>query len=220
MEIDNYPSNSGFELSRQAPAKKEKPKAHKVTQGSPKFIEENEKPMVRQIIDAFFNTENIPNLKRHIIFEVMIPGAQRMVMESIESFFGVRRGSISSAFGGTSRSGSGFVRSNNYNRPPASRMNDGQRQRKPTYDYNQVFFDGPTAYEDACDVLEHMLEDVSEDSYGLVTVNSYYDYAGVEGDDTACNWGWYDLRSARVERIINEGREGYVIRLPRPVAIK
>lgn len=129
MEIDNYPSNSNFELK--AP-KKEKPKAEKIITGKAK--KGNEKSFLRQVSDAFFDTEDIPDIKHYVVFEVMIPGAKRMILESIESFFGVRSGTFSSAFGGK-----GYTK---YNKTPASKINDGSanKQRRATYEYPEVLF--------------------------------------------------------------------------------
>lgn len=58
-----------------------------------------------------------------------------------------------------------------------------------------------------CDRLER---------YGTVTVQDLYDLIGISAPRTAMYWGWQDLSEARVRKI----RDGWLIELPRPQALK
>ena len=53
------------------------------------------------------------------------------------------------------------------------------------------------------------------DEYGVVSVKDLYSYAGKKTDYTKEKYGWYDLSNASVERV----REGYLLKLPKPVVI-
>jgi hypothetical protein len=199
MEIDNYPSN---QLNKTAKPKKPKAEAI-VPKGS--TSKGSQKTFFDEAFDAFFDTQNIPDKKHYIIFEILIPGARRMVLDAIGSFFGVKGGTLNAAFKGNGNTA--------YNKvTPGARVYASPDPRKATYEYDDVHFEGPDfeqAYQNAEDVLARMREDIA--AYGMVSVNDYYDYAGVQGDSTGNNWGWTDLRKARVEW----AGEYYVIRFPR-----
>ena len=63
--------------------------------------------------------------------------------------------------------------------------------------------------DEAVAILEQMDEMI--DQYGVVSVLDYYDLAGITMDNTSANYGWTDIRSARVIRT----RDGYVIKFPK-----
>ena len=49
------------------------------------------------------------------------------------------------------------------------------------------------------------------DDYGFASVGDLYDIVGVTGSYTDNNYGWDDIRKARIDRV----REGYVLRMPK-----
>ena len=58
--------------------------------------------------------------------------------------------------------------------------------------------------------MNELLED-----YKMVSVADLYDLVGITGKVTDNNFGWTDLRNASVTR----DRDGYLINLPRAIAL-
>lgn len=54
------------------------------------------------------------------------------------------------------------------------------------------------------------------DQYGVVTVGDLYSLADIFKTYTDENWGWRDLRSARVIR----AHSGYILDLPKPEDVR
>ena len=67
---------------------------------------------------------------------------------------------------------------------------------------------------EAEDVLNHMISIC--DLRGVVTVGDLYNLASMSKSYTEENWGWRDIRNARVVHI----RSGYILDLPRPEDIR
>ena len=67
---------------------------------------------------------------------------------------------------------------------------------------------------EAEDVLNHMISIC--DLRGVVTVGDLYNLASMSTSYTEENWGWRDLRNARVVHI----RSGYILDLPKPEDIR
>ena len=62
-----------------------------------------------------------------------------------------------------------------------------------------------------------MLDGLNEriEDYDVVTVAEFFDMAGVDGEFTDNRYGWDNLRNAKVRQV----RRGYMIELPRPIAL-
>ena len=71
-----------------------------------------------------------------------------------------------------------------------------------------------TTRSEAEDVLNHLISIC--DRRGVVTVGDLYNLASMSTSYTEENWGWRDLRNARVVHI----RSGYILDLPRPEDIR
>ena len=66
---------------------------------------------------------------------------------------------------------------------------------------------------EAEEVLTNLLDLIAD--YGVASVADLYDLVGITGPFTDNKYGWTDLRTASVSRT----REGYIINLPKAVAI-
>ena len=103
---------------------------------------------------------------------------------------------------------------------PGSRISynsiyDGTKSRSVSrystvYDYDDVIIDNRGEAEE---VLARMDEII--DRYGVVSVLDFYDLVGITGRHTDNKYGWTDIRSASIQRV----RDGYIIKLPRALAI-
>lgn len=195
MNLDIYPSNQVKKKpDTEVPNKREKKES--VVQNSGKKAK---KSYMRKIFDAFFETEEIPDKKNHIIFNVLIPSTKRMILSSIESFFGVSSGTISNVFGGN---GTRIVKTN----VPYSKISQTASDKRATYEYNDIVFSNMA---DAESVLMAMIEQLND--YGIASVLDYYEFCGESGTNTDNNWGWTNLDRARIEHC----SDGYILRLPK-----
>ena len=84
------------------------------------------------------------------------------------------------------------------------------RYRANDFDFDDIIFDNRG---DAQMVLDNMFDILER--YKVVTVADYYDLCGERCSHTANKFGWTSLGAASISRI----RDGYVIRLPRALAI-
>lgn len=91
-----------------------------------------------------------------------------------------------------------------------SDRNRGSYSARAARDASDIVFDDRA---DAEMVLSEMLEIIDE--YGFCKVSDFYDLAGVEQNYTDHGLCWDKLGSAGVERV----RDGYVVRLPRPIRL-
>lgn len=199
--MEEYKPNS--KLSKAA-ANDEK-KVEKVTTGTVKTKKKSE---FQRVVDAFVS-EEASNVKNDLLMDVFIPAVKKMLYDMVTTgmdkiFYG-RNGSGKSASGGTRTN---YVSYSNKDYGP--RVADVNRGRAG-YLFDDIIFDNRG---DAEGVLSRMDEIV--DTYGMVSVADLYEMAGVSGRYTDCNYGWTNIRSATVDRV----RDGYIIRLPRAIALK
>ena len=156
------------------------------------------------------------SVAEHIIFDVLIPTAKSTIDDIVEGtknmiLYGDRQGRRT-----TRDRGRSFVTSydkiydekRNPNRGnPSSSQSPALRAKSLVEDL--VF----ATRGDAEEVLSNLVDDIEE--YGAVSVKSLYSYAGQTSDWTKDTYGWTDLKDASVIR----DRQGYLLKLPRPVAI-
>ena len=204
VKLDDLKPNS------RSHAEKEKASADKkverVTQGD---VTKRKKSLGRRFVETFLN-ENVGDVKTYVIYDVIIPAVKENIADVINSavgmlFFGEagrRRTKSSGGSGGTRVNYGGY-------------FNGGrENERMPSYRHSNV----PSRLDDiifpsrgdAEQVLDGMLEIL--DQYDQVTVSDFYDLCGVTTEFTDNKYGWKDLRNARVVR---NGRDGFMIELPR-----
>lgn len=194
MEIEKYQDQSKALPSEQE-EKKIEPVAHaKGTRKRNKFV--------RSII-----AEEATDVKNTILGDVLLPAIKKtivdMVTNSIEMLI----------YGSTGHSGkksSGTRVSYRSYYDDDQRDRDRRSYRAASYDYDDPIFE---TRGEAEMVLDNMYEIL--DRYRVVRVADYYDLAGEVGKYTDNKFGWTDLGSAQIVRI----RDGYVIKLPRALAI-
>lgn len=81
------------------------------------------------------------------------------------------------------------------------------------YDFGELIVDSRGDAEVILEGLNDIL-----DEYQVVSVADLYELAGMthKGDYTGNSWGWTNLKGASIEAV----REGYLVKLPKPTAIK
>jgi hypothetical protein len=148
---------------------------------------------------------------RYVAFDVLLPAAKDMVVESFTQgieklIFGDsrRRGSTPPMAGPT-----GYV---SYNRYSMAGRSSGpsraiSRQARARHNFDEIILDDRVEAES---VVDNLFELVSR--YESATVADLYELVGLSSNHTDHKWGWTDLHGAGVTRI----RGGYLLDLPEP----
>lgn len=195
------PPNS-FKYREQQKTEAPERKFDKVVSGTTRTRKKSDK---RKLFDIF-KQEDRESVKEHVLFEIMLPAAKKIFLDSVEAF---------------------VYPSGNPNRNPNRRIGDRvsydgySRERRETsyrkrsaFDFDDIVFESRG---DAEIVLDKMDEAIYE--YDFVTVDDFYDFAGITNKNyMARSYGWYSLRDAKVIRLRSD--EGYIIDFPKAVPRK
>jgi hypothetical protein len=216
--MDNeFPPNSHEDREERSSRKSEKGTPEKkvvkrVTKGQ---AIQRKKPLRKRFVETFTGDDSV-GVFEYVMLDVLIPGIKDIVADV--STTAIER----SLFGGDvrprhrSRGHGGYT---SYNRMSSGRSRDrrdrdddrdrGRRDRRERGGDHKEYI-VPSRVE-ADEVLETMYELLSK--YDTVTKRDLLSMIGEPHNFTDEDWGWTDLRGARVHRI---GRDGYLIDLPRP----
>lgn len=207
---DRFPSNSYTKSSLQQGAKPQKPKVEKVVSGR---VGQKKKSLGQKFTETFLAAD-IRSTAEHICFDVLIPAAKETLSNMLNGavdmmLFGERRPSRGRAGSNGSRV---FVSYNDYYDRSDRRKGESAQQRRPRA--NDIF--EPLCFavrEDAEEVLDSLVDMIQE--YQEAAVSDLYSLAGLPSDHTKERYGWYNLAEAKIEPT----REGFLLRLPKPVVL-
>jgi hypothetical protein len=169
------------------------------------------KKSLRKQFSETFVAGDLRTAVRYVAFDVLLPTAKDMVVESFTQgieklIFGDsrRRGSTSPQAGPT-----GYV---SYNRYSMGGRSSGpsrtiSRQARARHDFDEIILDDRVEAEE---VIDKLFELVSR--YESATVADLYELIGLGSTHTDHKWGWTDLHGSGVTRI----RGGYLLDLPEP----
>lgn len=198
--MTNYKPNS--HRSKELAETNEK-KIEKVTTGKVAKKRNN----IRKFSSALVAEEDSDNLKKYIIWDVLIPAGKKMIQEIVNTILygvGASRGNGSTA---ASR-----IAYNGYYGRNGSTYSSSTRSNKTRagYSYDDIELDSRI---DAENILQRMEEIL--DTYDIVTVSDLYELAGLSSDFPDTKYGWKSLNRAE---IINTGHS-FLIKMPRAVPI-
>lgn len=210
--MEDYKSNSHKSKESNSEHARDR-KIQKVVTGAAKTRKRTD---LQKFTDTFIS-EDMANVKSYILSDVLIPGLKNALCDVGSALGDVVKNSFERAlFGESGRSAS---RSNNGGRV-SYRQYYGKRDDRCDYtsarsrtglDYDNVVFESRG---DAERVLAELDEAI--DRFGLISVNDMYDSAGITSNNFMLSkYGWTDIRNASVVRI----REGYVIKMPKPMPL-
>ena len=186
-------------------------KAERVTQGA---VTTRKKSLGRRFFDIFID-ENVSDVKTYLIYDVLVPAIKENIADLINSAVGML------FFGEASRR---VVRRNNGNSNSkinyGGYFNGGSRtERMPSYGRSRIAHNfEDVVFETRADaelVLDGLMDILQE--YKQVSVADLYDLAGKSTEFTDNKYGWIELRGARV---VGSPTRGYIIDLPRCVALE
>ena len=174
----------------------------KVIEGETKKIKKSE---VRKFASIFLPEDTV-GVKEYILFDIVIPGIKNAMMDVLSiMLFGETRRSGRSGDGGRSRL--------TYHRSSIDerRERDYARPRSSSFEYDDILFETRGDAEVVLDQLDAEIE-----HYGTASVGDLYDLAGITCKSyTANNYGWTNIRNAKVVRV----SDGYILQLPRATQI-
>jgi hypothetical protein len=197
-----FPPNS--EVSKKI---EEDKKLEQVTSGE---VIRKKKSLRKQFTETFV-AGDLRSSVRYVMFDVLLPAAKDMVVESVYQGFekliygeSRRRGATRPQSGPT-----GYVSYDRFS--TAHKMTSPQRvmsrQARVRHDFDDIVLDSRVEAEE---VIDRLFEVVSR--YGAATVADLYELVGLASAHTDHKWGWTDLTGAGVSRV----RGGYLLDIPDP----
>lgn len=217
MENEFPPNDHSSREARPARAERtertpERSEVRRITKGKATL---RKKPLRRKFFDAF-RPEDGKGFVEHVLIDVFVPGVKDAVADA----------SISTIENALGVSGSGRSRRRvrerggtytSYNRMSGGRKDrdrdrdDERRPRRETRvadDAREIILDTRAECEE---VLDYLIELISK--FGTCSMRDLMSLIGEPHNQVHEDWGWDDLRGARIHRI---GRDGYLLDLPRP----
>lgn len=202
--MEDYRKNSNKAKNEAEQQKTSGKKVEKIVKGSAKAKKKSE---IRKIADAFIQTD-ARTVGDYIFGEVLVPAIKKtfadIVNNSLDMFLWGKGGSGRRPRGNAER-----VSYRSYYDSPGRTLREPERRQR-SYDYDEVILDSREEAEEVLARMEELLAD-----YKMVSVADFYDLVGITGKTTDNRYGWTDLRTADIIR----DRDGYLIKLPRAIAL-
>lgn len=206
VKLSEYPSNS-FSSKEQAEEKKEKKK--KVERIVETKVTKRKQTVGSRLAETFCG-DDTANVKDYILYDVLIPAAKSTLSDIVTGgiemlLYGERR----SGSNRTSRDrGRSYVSYRSFYEDDRHEPSRVRRRRKRQFE--DIVLEKRS---DAEEVLSALVDLV--DNFDRATVGDLYEMIGEESNYTDEKWGWDNLHAAYVERC----REGYLLRLPKPILL-
>jgi hypothetical protein len=183
----------------------EEKRVQKVVKG-PVKTKKNE---IRKLADILIS-EDVKNVKEYIFMDVLVPAVKKaiydIVTNGIDMFlYGGKGGNKASSSGAKVSYRNYYDQKNN----PSYRGSENVRNHNG-FEYDDIVFSNRGEAEA---VKQQMMSTIGR--YGVVTVADLYDMADLSAPYTSQKYGWMDVSNAEVRR----ERDGYSLKLPRPVPI-
>lgn len=163
---------------------------------------------IHKLADVFIS-EDVSNVKNYILMDVLVPAIKKAVSDI------VRDGIDMILYGSPGRSKSGNSTYVSYDKQYSSRRDS--RSYEPSrartrYSFDEVILETRGEAEEVLTRMDELIE-----TYDMVTVADMYDLVGISCDFTDNNYGWTNIRNAKVVRT-RDGR--YMIEMPKALPIK
>jgi hypothetical protein len=210
MDSNEFPSNAN---TKPASASTEK-KVEKVTTGT---VGRRKTPLGKKFLETFI-VGNTQSVAQYVVSDVIIPTLKDVITEIIQTtvermLFGdrARPGRRPGTMGQSHTPYNRYAQSSSPN-TWQSRGRPGVTTRTvtPTSGYEEIIL---ATLPEANEVIDQMF--TLCEKFNQVTLRDLHDLVGVESNFAQDRWGWTDIRGLRATRI----REGYLIDLPKPIAL-
>lgn len=201
------PSNSNREKASEETSRVIKPV---VTKG----VKEKQPSLGAKVKESIVG-DDARSVSEYLLMDVVIPATKRTISDVVSQgidrlLFGEVRSRPRS---GETRYTSYSARSRYASEPRsiyAEPRNISYRSRAQ-HDFSELVIEDRGEAEAVIDQLGNII-----DQYSVATVADLYDLVGISSSFTDRKWGWDDIRGAEIRRT----RDGYLLILPRPIAIK
>ena len=205
MDQLDYKPNSHKSKEEQRNQEDQKKKIEKVVKGPVKVKKKGE---LSKLADIFIS-EDAKNVKSYVLMDVLVPAIKKAISDIVTD--GIDMILYGTSGRGKRRSTAEKISYRSfYDRRDDDRRPSSDRPRT-RYSYDEIVI--PTRGE-AEEVLTRMGEVI--DTYGVISVADFYEMVGERGEYTDHKYGWNSIRNADVVRAMGGG---YVIRLPKAMAI-
>ena len=220
--VEDFPGNSHRERADRKVANEDPSEKKEVKQVVTGTVV-RKKPGFGKKLAESLGGDDMQSVGNYLFFDVIIPGAKNLisdlVVQGIErALFGdSHRPNRRSSAGSYSQGRSGGVNYTSYNRMSQDRQGFNSEPRQMTHrgrashNFDEIVLESRAEAED---VLDQMYEIMN--NYSVVTVSDLYSLVGISGSYTDDKYGWFDLMNSGIQHV----RNGYLLRLPRPVALK
>ena len=200
--MQDYKPNSHKFKEEQAAKELEEKKIQKVTSGT---VRTKKKGELAKLKDVFI-TEDVANVKSSVINDVIIPKVKEIISDTVRNSIDML---LWGETGRSKKTNGTYVSYRDYSSP--ERKNDRYAKPKMGFDYEDLIFETRPEVEA---VREQMEEIISR--YGWVSVADMYEMADITAPYTANKYGWKSIRTAEPIRV----RDGYILKLPRPMPVE
>ena len=166
------------------------------------------KPSVGRTVAGLIISDEIENVKKHILLDVLVPSIKKAISEAFSSGINML------LYGedvpdSKKRNPSRINYQSCYSKPVDRRDEVGAFRTE--YSYDEIILD---TRQKAVEVLTCMDELIC--TYGTVSIADMYEMMDLSiGTHTDQKYGWTDLRNASAVRV----RDGYMLKLPRAIPI-
>lgn len=152
--------------------------------------------------------EDMRNVRSYVFTEVIIPALKRVISDIVTNSIDMILYGESGRRKPNSPASKVSYRSY-YDERHDSPRSSADRTRQ-FYDYGEIILENRGEAEEVLDRLGELI-----DTYRIASVADLCDLVGVESRYTDNKYGWTDIRGADIIRI----RDGYLLKLPRPLPI-
>lgn len=204
--VNNYSSNSDKSKNK-ATTKPEEKKIEKVVTNS---ATTKKRGFLKRVTDDL-NVDDLKKNNARILVDVFLPDMKRAIHNFISSAIDSLFYPGESERGGRRSTASKVSYQRYYDRREESDRRYAYSSRRNQPDYDEIIFADRVDAELVLDSMEECIEE-----YGVVTVAELFELADIPNDNyTLEKFGWSSLSSAKVVR----SRDGYFLKLPKPMAI-
>jgi hypothetical protein len=209
----DYPANSRAAKQQASAPKPAEKKVEKVVTGA---VIQRKKSFGSKLRDTFIGDSR--SVGQYIVSDVVVPAAKEVLHDVVNSYMdrmlGLDRGPVRRSRG-VSRPHTGrvnYATNSSIRRDPREDDRDRRRSdpKRRSNDYEEIILETRVEAEEVIDRMRERLEE-----YGQVSVADLYDMCDVTSVFTDNKWGWDDLDAARARYT----RDGYLLDLPRPIAL-
>lgn len=202
MSEREYKNNSYAHRDRIKNDKDEK-RVEKVVRGN---VKTKKKSDLYRLADVFI-AEDVRSVKSYALMEVIVPAVKKALYDVICDSTGMILGE--GRRDNRKRGDTSYVSYRSYSDRGERRRTDETRYHT-NFDREDIIYGSKAEAEAVLEILDACLE-----QYGVVKVADLYDASGLTAPFTANKYGWLSLRNAETVRV----RDGYIIKLPKPMAL-